>query len=421
MMRSNSQLLSRALVVVLAIVCSRAALSEDWTRFRGPNGTGISETSLPATWTEKDYLFNVSLPGIGHSSPVIYQNKLFVQSADPKTATQIVLSLDATNGSIRWQKEFPLATYVIHLRNSFASSTPAVDEEHVYFAWASPEESTLTAFDHDGNVVWQQTFGPYVSQHGFGSSPILYQDLVILCLQHEKPKQNGPRTETSSIVAVDRQTGEIRWQTKRMTENTSYSVPCILSRTDRPDELICCSTVDGIFSLDPLTGRPNWSREVFTMRTVSSPIIASGLVFGSTGSGAGGNYVVALRPGPEPEVAYEVRRQAPYVPTMIAYQDLVFLWFDKGIVTCLDAASGRQHWQERVGGDFSGSPVIAGGRLYCISEEGDVVVLAAEPNFELLGRNPLGEESRSTPAVANGRMYLRTYSRLMCIGGRGAT
>jgi outer membrane protein assembly factor BamB len=372
-------------------------------------------------WTESDYLFNTVLPGVGHSSPVIYQDKVFLQSADPKSATQFVLCLNADTGEILWRKEFPIASYRIHTRNSFASATPAVDERHVYVGWATPEESTLAAFDHQGTEIWRQTFGPYVSQHGFGASPVMYQDMVILCLQQEKPQQDDPRTETSSIVAVDRFTGKKIWQTMRMTENTSYSVPCILSRPNQLDELICCSTVDGIFSLNPRTGQMNWSCEVFSMRTVSSPVISAGLIFGSTGSGAGGNYVVALKPGPDPQVAYEVKRNAPYVPTPVAYQDLIFLWFDKGIVTCLDAATGHQHWQERVGGNYSGSPVVVGGNVYCISDEGNVVVLAANSRFKKLGQVSLGEESRSTPAIAHGRMYLRTYSHLICVGGRGPT
>ncbi|MEM9660466.1 MAG: PQQ-binding-like beta-propeller repeat protein, partial [Planctomycetota bacterium] len=136
------------------------------------------------------------------------------------------------------------------------------------------------------------------------------------------------------------------------------------------------------------------------------------------GSGGGGNYVVAVRlDDPQHEQAYRINRQAPYVPTSVAAGKYVFLWSDKGVATCLDAASGEEQWVKRVGGNYSGSPVHAAGRIYCISDDGDVVVLAAAPQYELLGRNPLGEGSRSTPAVAQGRMFLRTYSRLFCIGG----
>ncbi len=152
------------------------------------------------------------------------------------------------------------------------------------------------------------------------------------------------------------------------------------------------------------------------MRTVSSPVVAGDLVLGTTGSGGGGNYLVAVRPDPEPEVAYRITTQAPYVPTPVVKDDLVFLWYDKGIVSCIRAADGERVWQKRIGGNFSGSPVIAGDRLFCIDDDGVVVVLAASEQFALLARNPLGEPSRSTPAISQGRMYVRTESQLLAIG-----
>jgi len=153
---------------------------------------------------------------------------------------------------------------------------------------------------------------------------------------------------------------------------------------------------------------------------VSSPIVAGGLILASCGSGAGTNHVVAIKPyadGNRPAVAYQLEgTTAPYVPSLIAKDELVFLWGDRGIVTCIDAASGTIHWRERVGGNYFGSPVRVGDRVYCISAEGDVVALAARDRFKLLGRSPLGETSRATPAVASGRMFLRTESHLVAVG-----
>ena len=154
----------------------------------------------------------------------------------------------------------------------------------------------------------------------------------------------------------------------------------------------------------------------------SSPILAGDLVLGTTGSGGGGNYVVAVRPGKKvgdkPDVAYEVRKEAPYVPTPVAKGDLLFLWSDKGIVTCVDAKSGEQVWQKRVTGNYSGSPIRVADKLYCMDEAGTVVVIAADREFQEFGRVPLNEESRSTPAVSGGRMYLRTISHLYSLGGK---
>jgi outer membrane protein assembly factor BamB len=407
-----------ASIVSLATVAAPRAAGQQWNRFRGPNGSGVSSSTVPATWTTADYHWRTVLPGTGHSSPVVWQDRVYLMSADPQTARQYVLAIDTADGRIVWQRDFSIATYPIHARNSFASSTPAVDADHVYVAWSTPAEATLTALSPEGEIVWQESLGPFASQHGFGASPILYDDLVILSLLEKKPDGVEQRTETSRIVALDRLTGQQRWLQTRWSEVVSYSVPCIYRGPDGVDQLIGCSTADGIFSLDPRSGTVNWQIDVFEMRTVSSPVVAADLVLGTTGSGGGGNYVVAVRPGGAPEVAYDVRRQAPYVPTPVAKDGLLFLWSDKGVVSCLRADSGAVLWQERVGGNYSGSPVIAGDHLYCIDEEGVVVVLAAGETYRLLGKNPLGEASRSTPAIADDRLYLRTESQLFSVGGR---
>jgi outer membrane protein assembly factor BamB len=141
------------------------------------------------------------------------------------------------------------------------------------------------------------------------------------------------------------------------------------------------------------------------------------LLFGSTGSGGGGNYATAVRPGKPPQIAYTLKNAAPYVPTMLALGELLFLFNDKGLVSCVDPATGQDFWRERVGSAFSASPVCADGKLYCLSDDGVVYVLAASKEFRLLGQNPLGEASRATPAVAGNRLFFRTKSLLFCVGG----
>jgi outer membrane protein assembly factor BamB len=260
--------------------------------------------------------------------------------------------------------------------------------------------------------------GPFVSMHGFGSSPILFDDMVILACLQQGTKLEGKQPGKSFFAAVDRRTGEVLWKTPRDNVVAAYSTPCVYRPPGGPPELICCCTAHGIYSMDPRTGQENWSLGVLKMRTVSSPIVVGGLVFSSNGSGGGGNYLVAVRPGKDPHEVYRITTQAPYVPTSVARGNLLFLWYDKGVVTCIDAPDGTVHWRQRVGGNFSGSPVRAGDRIFCISDEGAVVVLSAEDEFNLLARNPLGEPSRSTPAIAGGRMYVRTYSHLVSIGGK---
>lgn len=395
--------------------------AQEWTRFRGPNGTGVGEAAnIPAQWTEADQNWKAELPGVGHSSPVLWGDKIFLLSADPKSATRYVLCLSASDGKTIWKREYPGVPHHLHVRSSFASCTPCVDADRVYFAWSDPDSTRLMALDHAGNDAWSVDFGPWVSQHGFGSSPMIYGDLVVINCSQEPSKQPGtPEPKESFLAAVGKGDGKIRWRLERGIDTTSYSVPTIRKTEAGVDELVCCSTAEGMFGIDPKTGRQTWAYPAFSMRTISCPQLVAGLVFGSTGSGGGGNYVAAIRPGTEPKLEYEVREQAPYVPSMVANGNLLFLWADKsGVVTCIDATDGKQIWQKRVNGAYSSSPVRVGDKMYCVDEAGVVVCLSATDKFQELGRTDLKEECRSTPAIAGGKMYVRTVSHLISVGGK---
>jgi outer membrane protein assembly factor BamB len=405
--------------LMLASGLVTAASAQEWTRFRGPNGTGVSAaTSIPATWTQDDYRWRTDLPGKGHSSPVIWGQRLFVLSADATTAHRYVLCLDTDTGKILWQKDYESATHPLSPLNSYASSTPAVDEQHVYVAWATRDHLTIRALNHDGTEVWVRDLGTYVSEHGFGNSPIVFEDLVIL-VNSQQAEELAPNQQpgVSSVVALDRLTGAVRWTTPRKSSRVCYGTPCLYEPPNRPKELILYDTADGFISLDPRTGKENWTFPAFTMRTVASPFIVGDLVFGSNGSGGGGNYLVAVRMTEPRQEVYRIKRQAPYVPTSVAHEGLVYLFFDRGIVSCMQAEDGQIVWSERLTTGFSGSPVLVHDKVYCMDDQGNVLVLAAGRKFQELGRMPLGELSRSTPAVANGRMFLRSETRIVCIGG----
>jgi outer membrane protein assembly factor BamB len=403
--------------LLLVSLVQLSARAEPWTRFRGPNGQGAVETELPAEFSPRDFQFVAKLPGIGHSSPVVWEDSLFVLSADPEDATRYVICLDANSGTQKWVREYPSEPHHLHQLSSYASCTPAVDEERVYIAWSSPSETTLLALHHDGSDAWRLNLGPWVSQHGFGTSPILFEDLVVFFNSQDGEKApDAPQAGATYMMAFDRATGREVWRSPRTSTTVSYSVPCIYQPADGPPELIGCQSNEALFSLDPRTGRENWSIDVFRMRTVSSPVLAGGLIFGSVGSGGGGNYLVGVRPGKQAEVAYEVRSSAPYVPTSVARGDLLFLWSDGGVVSCLDAATGQRHWVERVGGKYFGSPIRAGDKIYCLEEGGALITVAADKEFRLLGKTELGEVSRSTPTVAGNKMYLRTLSQIICVG-----
>ncbi len=394
------------------------AIAQEWTRFRGPNGSGVAPSAtIPTTWTTKDYTWRVKLPGSGYSSPVIWGEKIFVTCGE-QDATRIIRCLNTADGSLIWKRSFPSTTYRMHAFNNYASSTPTVDQQNVYLAWTTPDHYWVVALDQEkGREVWRRDLGPHVSQHGFGTSPILFEDLVILAND-----QDGE----CFTVALDRRTGKIRWKAERRTETAAFSTPCIYQPKGGDPQLILTSWAHGIDSLDPRTGKQNWEMAILEYRCAGSPVIASGLIFASCGVGGVGRQMVAIRPGnptdgTEPEVAYEIENSLPYVCTPVAYGDLLFSWYDKGVVTCLDAPTGKIHWRERVGGEFFGSPIRVGERIYCISRKGEMVVLAAHEEFKELGRIDLEEPSHSTPAVAGGVMYLRTTGHLMAIGGKKAT
>jgi outer membrane protein assembly factor BamB len=407
------------LALLMLAVAAGGAEGQEWTRFRGPNGAGQSDAAtIPTQWTDKDYNWKINLPGIGHSSPVVWSNTLFVTSGDPSNGTRTLFAVNTNGGEVMWKKDYPATTDKIHPQNSFSSSTPACDADHVYFAWATPEEYSLIALDHNGDEAWRATLGKFVSRHGFGTSPMVYEDLVIITNDQEGE---------SSLIAVDRNSGKPRWTLPRKTlspQSASYSTPMIYTPPGGEDELIVNSWAHGITSHNPRTGQLNWEAPVFDLRPVGSPVLAGGLIWGSCGDGAGNNSVFAVSPankGRPPEVRHRFTRSSnlPYVPTMVAAGNLLFLWGDRGIVACLDAPSGKVHYEKkRIGGTFSSSPLRIGDRIFGISTEGEVVVLAASPEFKVLARNHLGDATRATPAIADGKLYLRTQTKLMSLGGK---
>jgi len=415
--RRRPTLLLLAFGLVVSCLHANDATGQEWTRFRGPNGTGVSKTVFADSFKPSDFAWNVKLPGIGHSSPVVWGDRVFLLSADPQTATRHMLCINAKTGKTIWTREYESEAHHLHTRSSFASCTPTVDSERVYVAWSTPKETTLLALDHDGKDVWRINLGRWVSQHGFGTSPMLYKDLIILNnSQQANQLKEGVEPGKSFMMAFNRKTGKEVWRTPRKSVNVCYSVPCIYTPEGGKPELLHTTTGNGVYSLDPLTGKENWAvADAIRLRCVSSPIVAGGLVFGSTGSGGGGNYVVAVKPGKEAEVVYKVEQPAPYVPSILNKNGTLFLWWDKGVVQCIDAATGDRHYRQRIGGGFSCSPILAGDKVYCIREDGVLITIAAEKKFRLLGESPLGEDSRATPAVSGNRMFLRTNSRLICV------
>ena len=417
-------MIKHTFLAAMTIILASVSQGQEWTRFRGPNGQGISDTkTIPVKWTEEDYNWKIELPGGGHSSPVLWGDKLFVTSGNQQAGNSVLLALNVSDGSVLWQKEYAISKYRPNKLNSFATSTPAVDADHVYVLWTSLEETILTALNHQGTEIWKQTFEGVRCQHGAGTSPIVHNDMVIFTHENENKSSENAR---SIWFAVDRKTGETRWTLDRQTgPKTSYSTPCVYTPTTGIPQLIFNSYSHGMTSVNPGTGKVIWEvASAFPARVVSSPVIADELLVGSCGDGGSGKRLIAIRPGSsdgsiQPKEVFKIESgYRPYVPTSIAKGGLLFTFLDRGYISCWNSATGKQLWEEKPAGRFFSSPVCVDGKLYCITMDGDVVVVRAAETYELLAINPLGETSHAVPAVAGDRMYLRTYSHLFSIGGQ---
>jgi len=421
-----------AVLVCFVSICAGAGEGQ-WPRFRGPNGAGISDAkTVPVKWTDKDYNWTLTLPGMGHSSPVAWSDRIFVTCGNRKTATRTVMCVGAADGKTLWRRDYESKPFKQHRDNDYMSATPAADAAGVVATWTTPKEVILRALDRDGQEVWQRDVGEFVGMHGSASSPIIVGDLVVLASEQADPKAmpfgyllpGAPKVAGKSfLIALDRKTGKTRWKINRRSSQAAYSTPCVYRRSGGPSELIFSSTSHGITAVDPETGKVNWNTgRVFRERCIGSPITAPGLVLAGHGGGSRGLSVVAVRPGSrkpaaKPSVAYKIKRPVPLVPTLLVKGGRLFMWGDYGKIACLDVSSGKVIWRDRVSATFYGSPVCVNDKLYCISKKGEVFVIAAGDKFKLLGRTPLGEASFATPAVCGGVMYLRTHTKLFSLGG----
>lgn len=410
------------LVTLCGILLASIATADNWPRFRGPNGQGVSDArTVPTKWSEQDYNWRIELPGTGHSSPVAWDGKLFVTCADQKAGRGMLLCIDSADGAQRWRAEQDLRKYPLNSLNSYAGPTPAVDDEHVYVLWPDDRQTVLLALTHEGGHVWTVPLAGVHTRHGQGSSPIVCGPYVIV--SHEQERNNDG--VTSQWLAIDRRTGEVKWRREEPgVVNASYSTPCTYEDSEGRLQLVFAGNAHGITGVDMETGDVVWQVDsALPARVVGSPVVAGDLVIGTCGEGGRGLRLAAVRPIREgssyraAEVYSLDSRVVPYVPTSVAYEGMLFAFHDSGVVSCLMSETGRVVWSEKPAGRFFGSPICVNGNLYALTVDGDVVVLAAGPEYKLLGVNPLGEKSHATPAVADGRLILRTFSHLVSIGG----
>ncbi len=401
------------------IFSAAVAAAADWPRFRGPNGTGVAdEKNVPVKWTEKNILFKTELPGKGHSSPIVSKGKIFLQSSSDDLKERYLICLDAKSGAILWSKSVPGGKVKTHVKNSPASCTPAADGERIYAVFWDGSDMSLSAFDYAGEMKWQQPLGPFVSQHGAGASPVVAGNNVVV---------NVDQDGKAELRAFDAKTGKPAWSKKRDFERACYSSPFLLEKTDAGPDLLVAST-GGVTAYDPNDGKVIWNYvwkfDKARLRTVGSPIYHAGMIFAISGDGGGDRHMIAIKAGGAGDVSatnlvWQKKKYTPYVPTPVAKDGLIFWVTDKeSVAYCVDAKTGNVVWNERLGGgaEITASLVMVDGKIYIINETGSVFVIAATKEFELLAKNDLHEPVFATPAIADGRMYVRGAKHLFCIG-----
>ncbi|MDP7020336.1 MAG: PQQ-binding-like beta-propeller repeat protein [Pirellulaceae bacterium] len=398
------------LTCALIFLSPAALLAENWPRFRGSRGMGVSAAPAPTTWDRAGEKWRVELPGAGHSSPVVWNDRVFVSCADADQGRRWIVSLDKESGAVVWRKSVGFSKFKKHKNNSFASATPAVDGQRVYALFHDRETSPLIAYTHSGEEVWRYELGPYLHGQGGASSPIVDNGSVYVANDHKAP---------SYLLSLDAESGKENWKVPREGKRACYATPCVRRVGDRT-EIVFAHCFEGITGVDARSGRTNWLADVFgrfAQRAVASPLCVDDLVIAGSGAAVSEKNIVAVRPnGDQAAEVYRVTRAAPHVPTPVVYRGLMFLWSDKGIATCVDAETGQQVWQKRIGGNYFSSPICVGGNLYNVDVDGKVVVLKAAADFAEVARNDLGGPSKATAAAADGVLYFRTESHLIAIG-----
>jgi len=392
------------------------ASGADWSRFRGPNGTGVAEGKLPAIDPNKP-LWKIEIPGRGVGSPIVMGSKVFVQTASKDGKTRTLLCLSVADGSTIWTKDLPGTSATAHAKNSFASSTPASDGEMVYCAWWDGSGVALHAYNMKGDEKWQASLGGYVSQHGPGMSPVLHEGLVFVSVDDD---------QRAELVAFDAKTGDKKWQMDRKAYRASYSTPFILKRDNKPAELVL-GTTTAITSYEPATGKISWNYEIpwpagmMPLRVIGHPVYAGGLIVMSCGDGGGSRYMVAINPEEKtPAKVWEISRETPYVPCILVKGELLFWVTDKpGLGCCAEAKTGKVLWSERLfEKEVTSSPIMVGDEILAIGESGDVVVFKASKEFEAVAKVNLKEAVYASPAAADGKVFIRGTSHLFCFGAK---
>jgi outer membrane protein assembly factor BamB len=383
-----------------------------WSRWRGPSGQGLAGADeYPDTWSgTTNVVWKTPVPGQGNSSPIAWADRIFLTTAYDGGRRLSVLAFQRSNGARLWEAFAPTGRTDngVNGKNGHASATPATDGQRVYAFFGS---RGLLAFDLSGKLVWHRDLGPLDIYHGPAGSPLLYKDRLIL---YEDQGRN------SFIAAFDTRNGQQLWRTGR-DARVGWGTP-IAIRVGDHDEIIV-SGERMVQAYDPDTGRELWRCGGNLWEVIPTPVVGYGMVFCSSGRAGP---TLAIRPGGKGDVtrsnlAWTSPRGSPFVPSPILYGDVLYMVNDmSSIVTALEAMTGRLMWQGRLGTahneGFSASPVAVDGKVFFTNDDGDTFVLRAGPAFQLLHVNRMGEPTLASPALVDGRWYIRTGRNLVAIG-----
>jgi len=431
---------ARALLLAGATISATATIAaENWPQWRGPGGQGVSaEPRVPTEWSPDKHIVWRTPLASGHSSPIVWGDRVFVTAAiegdvvpgqravkhrqgkdedwihpDSVAAerkhTLKVIALDTKDGRIVWDRTAYEGTVydARHRRSSFAGPTAATDGQMV-FAYFGPEG--LYAYDFSGTLAWKVVERFATLGLGTGTSPLLFQGLVII----QRDEDNG---DSSVIAAYDKRTGREVWKAKRDVE-ISWGTPVLVQAEGRTE--LVANGSGFIIGYDPATGKELWRTTGVESNAIHTPLVGKGLVVVTAGFPA--KKVIAIRPGevdPKRRVAWEFTKGTGYVLSNLLYGDYLYLLTDNGIVTCLDAVTGQVKYEggrPPVPTHFMSSPVAFGGLIAITSEDGETFMIKAGPVHQIVSRNTIDEPVYSSPAIANGRIYIRGEKHLFAIG-----
>lgn len=430
------------LFLVGSLLSPTAGRAQNWPAFRGPGAAGVAEGPAPTAWDVErlaQVKWKTEIPGLGHSSPVVWGNRVFVTTAvtsapqtelPPGLSGDVASSTDATpqswrvycldksSGKILWQKALhegaPKSKR--HTRNSFATPTPVTDGKHLIVSFGS---EGLFGLDLEGTLLWRQDLGPLDAgyyadstfQWGFGSSPVLYDNLVIVQADVDRD---------AFLAAYDVATGKLVWKTAR-NDRQSWSTPGLTHGL--PQDEIVTIAPRAVRGYEAKTGQELWHLDWNMEITESTPIFSGGVIYLSSGKGQQ-QPILALRPGArgdltpqpgkplDPHIVWLREKGGPITTSPLLYGDCLYALTDQGVLRCLSPASGEEVYAQRLMDMFLSSPVAAGGKLYMTSVDGNVYVVRAGSRFEQLSVNPMGEISYATPAISDGMLVVRTQHHL---------